>query len=281
MDRKIYIFLLLAATIISGCGKTVPKDNPEQKIVITSPEVAEIIYHLQGSKNIAGVTVECNYPKAMQAIPRVGTFGRIDIEKVVAIQPDIIFVSGLEQNFMASELQKLSMRVEKIYPSTLDEMVLAVRNIAGIINEDQAGKLLADSLNARIAEYRNSMPIKKPRLYVEIYGNPIMSVADRSFVGELVELAGFDNIFAELPRDYSRVPAEDVLNADPEYILLLYPGITKEQLQSRKGWGNITAIQKNHIITADDINPDLLLRASPRCLEGVKLLRNWLEQNDG
>ena len=181
---------------------------------------------------------------------------------------------------MAAELQKLSMKVEKIYPSTLDEMVLAVRNIAGIINEDQAGKLLADSLNAKIAEYRNSMPDMKPRLYVEIYGNPIMSVADSSFVGELVELAGFDNIFAELPRDYSRVPAEDVLAADPEYILLLYPGITEGQLQSRKGWGNITAMQKNHIITAEDINPDLLLRASPRCLEGVKLLRNWLEENN-
>ena len=281
MDRKIYIFLLLAATIISGCGKTVHKNNSEQKIVITSPEVAEIIYHLQGITNIAGVTVECDYPAAMQTIPRVGTFGRIDIEKVVAIQPDIVFVSGLEQNFMASELQKLSMRVEKIYPSTLDEMVLAVRNIAGIINEDQAGKLLADSLNAKIADYRNSMPIKNPRLYVEIYGDPIMSVADNSFVGELVELAGFDNIFAELPRDYSRVPAEDVLAADPEYILLLYPGITIEQVQSRKGWGNISAIKKNQIITAEDINPDLLLRASPRCLKGVKLLRNWFEENDG
>ena len=280
MDRKIFVLLLLAALIISSCGKTVQKDNSDQKIVITSPEVAEIIYHLQGSKNIAGVTVECNYPKAMQSIPRVGTFGRIDIEKVAAIQPDIVFVSGLEQNFMAAELQKLSMRVEKIYPSTLDEMVLAVRNIAQIINEDQAGKLLADSLNAKIAEYRNSMPDMRPRLYVEIYGDPIMSVADSSFVGELVELAGFDNIFAELPRDYSRVPAEDVLAADPEYILLLYPGITVGQMQSRKGWGNIPAIQNNNIITADDINPDLLLRASPRCLEGVKLLRNWLEDND-
>jgi len=279
LDRKIFV-LLLATLILSNCGKTVQKENSNQKLVITSPEVAEIIYHLQGSKNIAGVTVECNYPEAMQAIPRVGTFGRIDIEKVVAMQPDIVFVSGLEQNFMAAELQKLSMKVEKIYPSTLDEMVLAVRNIAGIINEEQAGKLLADSLNTRIAEYRNSMPDMKPRLYVEIYGNPIMSVADSSFVGELVELAGFDNIFAELPRDYSRVPAEDVLAADPEYILLLYPGITEGQLQSRKGWGNITAMQKNHIITAEDINPDLLLRASPRCLEGVKLLRNWLEENN-
>ncbi|MDP8220861.1 MAG: helical backbone metal receptor [Candidatus Stygibacter frigidus] len=279
MDRKILV-LLLAATIILSCGKTVHKDNSDQKIVVTSPEVAEIIYNLQGSENIAGVTVECNYPAAMQSIPRVGTFGRIDIEKVVAMQPDIVFVSGLEQNFMAAELQKLSIRVEKIYPASLDEMVLTVRHIAGIINEEQAGKELADSLNAQIAEYRNSIPEVRPRLYVEIYGDPIMSVADSSFVGELVALAGFDNIFAELPRDYSRVPAEDVLAKDPEYILLLYPGITIDQVQARKGWGNISAIQRNQIITAEDINPDLLLRASPRCLEGVKLLRNWLEGHD-
>jgi len=170
--------------------------------------------------------------------------------------------------------------VQKVYPASLSEMLGAISEIAEVIDEEQAGRELADSLSAIINLLNITKPQRSPRLYVEIYGDPIMSVADLSYVGELVELAGFDNIFAELPREYSRVSPEAVLAADPEYILLLYPGMTSAQVSRRKGWGEVSAVRNQHIYNSEDINPDLLLRATPRSLEGVKLLRGLIEESD-
>ncbi len=282
MKKRILNIILLTAAIfvLFNCTKAEKSAVSSHKIVITSPEVAEIVYQLQGAENIIGVTMECNFPAALQEIPRIGTFGRIDLEKVVSLQPDIVFVSGLEQNYLAAELLKLDIHVEKIYPSSLTEMLQSINRIAEILNIPARGKHLADSLSAEINNFRKTLPAVRPRIYVEIYGDPIMSVADSSFIGELVELAGFDNIFASLPRDYCRISPEAVLAADPEYILLLYPGITREQVQARKGWSRVTALRNNKIYSSEDIDPDLLLRATPRSLEGVRLLRKLIEEKD-
>jgi ABC-type Fe3+-hydroxamate transport system substrate-binding protein len=274
------LYLLMAVLLLSNCTKLPEKDSSNLKLVITSPEVAEIVYQLQGAENIAGVTMECNYPVELMTIPRVGTFGGIDVEKVIGLQPDMVFVSGLEQNFLAAELQKLAVRVEKVYPASLSEMLGTISQIAELIDEKQAGKELVDSLSSIINHLNNTKPQRCPRIYVEIYGDPIMSVSDSSYVGELVELAGFDNIFTELPREYSRVSPEAVLAADPEYILLMYPGITSAQVSRRKGWGEVSAIRNQRIYNSEYINPDLLLRATPRSLEGVTLLRQLLEESD-
>ena len=100
-----------------------------------------------------------------------------------------------------------------------------------------------------------------------------MSVSDNSFIGEVIQIAGGNNIFAQLPRDYSRIKPEDVIQADPEIILLTYPGISAAQIKERKGWNVISACKNNRIYTVKDINPDLILRASPRIIEGIKLLK--------
>ena len=113
-----------------------------------------------------------------------------------------------------------------------------------------------------------------PQVYVEIYNDPIMSVSDKSFVGEVIQISGGDNVFAELPRDYSRVKAEDVINADPEIIILTCPPeFTAESIKIRKGWEVISAVKNDRIYTALDIDPDLIIRATPRIVEGMKQLQ--------
>jgi iron complex transport system substrate-binding protein len=282
VKNKIILLLLLIIQILllSGCVKPERPQDSRMRIVIASPEVAEIVTHLGAGDLIVGVTRECDYPADLRHKNQIGTFGKIDMEKVVSLEPDIVFVSGLEQEFMAQELAKLSIRVEKIYPSSLDEMLQSITGIGEILGKQEAAKVLTDSLKLMIRDYKKSLPGNKPRLYVEIYGNPVMSISDGSYIGELVELAGFDNVFGELPRDYSRISPEAVLAADPEYILLLYPGISAEQVSSRKGWSQVSAVRNNRVFAAAEIDADLFVRATPRSLKGVRKLRALLEAED-
>jgi iron complex transport system substrate-binding protein len=99
-----------------------------------------------------------------------------------------------------------------------------------------------------------------------------MSVSDKSFVGELIELAGGDNIFNKLERDYCRISPEKVIRGNPD-IMICFSQDSRENIVKRMGWKDISAIKNNRIYFEDDINPDWLLRAGPRCISGAKRLQ--------
>ena len=275
---KALLFSFLVLIIISCNAPQKKSESP--RYIITSPEVAEIVALIAGTENIVGVTTECNFPTELKKIPKVGTFGKVDFEKIIELKPTIVFISGLEQKHLAAELNKLNIKTELIYPKSIAEMISSIRKIGTLLDKEKRANFIADSLQTQINQFTSSTNSTNstnltnlPKVYIEIYGNPIMSVSDNSFIGEVIQLAGGNNIFAHLPRDYSRIKPEDVILADPEIILLTYPGISAEQIKERKGWYIISACKNNRIYTVEDINPDLILRASPRIIEGMKLLQ--------
>lgn len=280
MFRKIYFMVLITFLLIFSCHKA-EKPNTSKRYIITSPEVAEIVCMLDGSKNIVGITSECNYPVELKNIEKIGNFGKVNFERIIELEPTIVFTSGLEQDALASELGKLDITVEKVYPHSVQEMIESIRTIGEKINQKKRAEFIADSLQTSIRQLTDSIDSTiSPKVYIEIYGDPVMSVSDRSFVGEVVEIAGGDNIFSQLPRDYSRVDPEKIIEADPDFIILTYPGVTSEQIKNRKGWEVISACRNNRIYTSKDINPDLILRASPRVVKGLKILQKVFNETD-
>jgi len=270
--KKIVIFIFFALIFLAGCSKT--EQQTGDRYIITSPEIAEIIYLLEGVDNIVGVTIECDYPVKLQEIEKVGNFGKVDFEKIISLAPTIVFTSGLEQELLTTELEKLQIPTAQFYPKSIDDMISSIREIGKLIGAEKRAGFVADSLQTEIEKISQNCGVDPPTVYVEIYNTPIMSVSDRSFVGEVVQKAGGNNIFAELPRDYSRVKVEDVINADPEIIILTCPPeVTAESIKIRKGWEVISAVKNDRIYTALDINPDLIIRATPRAIEGMKILQ--------
>ena len=270
--KKIELFLVFALMLFIGCSKS--EKQVGERYIITSPEIAEIVYLLQGADNIVGITIECDYPAKMQEIEKVGNFGKVDFEKIISLDPTIVFTSSLEQELLTTELEKLQIPTAQFYPKSIDDMISSIREIGKLIGVEKRANFVADSLSTEIEKFSQNNGADSPTVYVEIYNNPIMSVSDRSFVGEVIQKAGGNNIFAELPRDYSRVKAEDVINADPEIIILTCPPeVTAESIKIRKGWEVISAVKNDRIYTALDINPDLIIRATPRVIEGMKILQ--------
>lgn len=276
MIRNIILSLILV-TVLVACSQPQPQTDTERYIV-TSPELAEIITALQGDSNIVGVTTECDYPASLKDKEKVGTFGSVSYEKILELNPTIVFTTGLEQAKLTSDLKKAGIKTSSYYPKTLQGMLDLISSLGKEIGEEQAASKLLDSLQTELTLLRKTQPKIKPSIYVEIYDNPIMSVSDSSFVGELIEIAGLKNIFPVLPRDYSRVNQEEVIKANPDIILLTYPGKEAKHIIDRKGWGNIPACKNSEIYNIKDVNPDLILRATPRIIEGIKQLRGLVNE---
>ncbi len=270
MSEKVVVLFFILLLLI-GCQQQ-DRSFDQDRYIVTSPEVAEILAALGAIENIVGITQECNYPIELNNIEKVGNFGKVDFEKIIDLKPNIVFTSGLEQDALSSELAKLNIRVEKIYPNSIAELLNSILRIGVLVDRKEQAETLADSLRNELAKMEEYKFSQIPRIYIEIYGDPLMSVNKISFVGELITLAGGDNIFSSLPREYSRIDAEKVIEADPEVIILTYPGVSAEDVQLRKGWEVISALKNNKIFSASEIDPDLILRASPRCLEGIKQL---------
>ena len=273
------LVICLSLNACSKCSHSIAQEK--DSIVVLSPEVAEILVAMGAEDRIVGVTEECTNPEILGQKPLVGKFGLLVRERIIALKPSLIFASALEQDAIAEELSSLGYRVEKVYPRNLAEMLSEIRRIGEILQLTEDANALAESLSTEIAKIRKSAEAlsSKPKVYVEIYRDPLMSVSDQSLVGELIETAGGDNIFSTLERDYARVRAEDVVMAKPD-IIICYSQDTLDSILSRKGWGNIPAIKTQSIYFEEDINPDWIMRAGPRAILGMQKLAEIFSRYD-
>ncbi len=254
------------------------KKESSKGFVIISPEIAELFVLVAGADNIVGVAKECDYPSILQEKTQVGNFGAVSLEKIATLNPEYVLTSSLEQQSIADELKKLNIKVISIYPKSIQDMIESVKQIGEITGKKERAMFVQDSLEKEWGELKQTINPVKKRVFIEIYHDPLMTVDNSSFVGELLFLAGGDNIFPKLIRDYCRVKSEDVIVNNPEIIFITYPEMSISQVRTRKGWEKISAIKNNKIYTTEDLNPDYILRAGPRCFDGVKKMRAFINE---
>lgn len=265
------IFLIFLLVIVFNCSKR-EFENAAQKpnLIILSPEIAEIVCAIGGEKNIIAVTNECDYPEILKSKEKVGSFSSQNIEKIVSLQPNMVFASGLEQQIIKKRLIKLGINVYQFYPENIDDLLKTILKIGNLIEKEKnASEIIKNFLNNLPSIQENR---KKPKMYVEIYNKPIMTASAESFVGDIIEKSGGTNLFQNLPRDYCRVSAESVVEKNPDIILITCPKISKSEIKNRLGWQNISAIKSGQIYTSKDIDMDLIVRAGPRSINGIKIL---------
>jgi iron complex transport system substrate-binding protein len=271
--RKILIILCLVGCLFACRNSASNSDTP--RYVILSPEVAEWVSALDGTSHIVGITAECDTPPSLRSLPQVGNFGAVSLEKVTALKPTLVLTSSLEQQALADKLNKLGIRTEVFYPHSLNELYISVSKLGTVLHQEARTRALLDSVQADIAGIGIT---KHPRVYVEIYNDPLMSADSTSFIGDLIEHAGGVNVFPKLARDYCQVKAEAVVAANPEIIVITSPGIHKRDVLNRKGWERISACTSGRIYTLDDVDPNLLLRAGPRVGTGVQTLHRLFNE---
>ncbi len=264
--------LLLVILIISGCSSHIADDPDELRIVILSPELAEIVCALDAEHEIVGITRECDYPKSLSQKTIVGSFSAPNLERIAECDPNLILLSGMEQDMIKHSLEKFSYRVYQYFPNSIDSLYRGILSIGKLLNVPEK----ADSLVRLMHEQIDSIPhtTYKPTVFVEIYQSPLMTVSNNSLIGDVLQKAGMQNIFPVLPREYCAISSEKIVEKNPEIILITYPGVTSQEVRDRLGWQSIQAVQQHHVYTVQDINPDLILRAGPRIVNGIRQLSN-------
>ena len=274
---------LAAGVALLGGRRTIRPGGPAAgtRIVSLAPSTTEILFRLGLEDLLVGVTDKCDYPPRARDIPRVGGFGSPNIETLLALRVDLVVASGLDKRGAAGSLDKAGMRVLDVQPRNFRELFEAINAIAqAVARPERAGPVVAAmraELDRTAGLYRTVPPERRPRVYVEIWNDPITTVGGGSFIDEVIDRAGGVNVAHNLPQPFPRVSPEQIIQWNPDVIVLTYmsrSSASTEELAGRIGWDDISAVKTGRIVR--DIPNDLLLRPGPRLVDGVRVLAKRL-----
>src|SRR5262245_26838066 len=262
----------LTLTDDEGTEVTIPAEP--QKIVSLTPATTETLFALGVGDRVVGKSEDtASYPPESVDIPDLVTFSGVDVEKIVAAEPDLVIAAGkgLSQGDAVEQLRRADIPVVVSYPTSVDEGLDSMLLIANAVGQPEAGKELVQSIEDRMDQLAAlaAGADTKPRTFYEIdvTGGIFTPPAD-SIYGEMLRLAGSEPIAGDA--NYS-ISLEELVAADPELILLgdAAYGQSAETVKARSGWAGMTAVKEGAIFPIDDI---VVTRPGPRIADGLEAL---------
>ena len=274
MKKTFFLIIIVLFVFFETSRDSYSYEGKKLRIISLAPATTEILFALGLDDEIVGVSSFCDYPKKAQTKEKVGSFSQVNIEKVLFLKPDIIFCTGLEQAPVVKKLRKLNLKVYVSDPADITGLFESIRDIGKLTRKEKEAYALIGKMKTVLEEINTKVkriPSKdRPKVFVEIWHDPLMTAAKGSFIDELITLAGGINIAQDIMRAYSYFSPEQVIKRNPDVIIFTY--MSQEQplkiLKARLGWKEISAVKKNRVF--GDIEPDILLRPGPRLIEGLK-----------
>jgi iron complex transport system substrate-binding protein len=243
-------------TVTDDSGTSTTFAAPPRRVVSLNPGLTEITFALGHGDALVGVDTYSDYPPEAKNIqPRLTAFPNPSVEAIVALQPDLVLTLA-ESDDVITQLRAQGIPVVKSFPKDYDATVEAVRTLGRLYGSPDAGEALATDMTSRrdavVAAVADS---PRPRVYEELDAsqpNMPFAAGPNGFYGQLIELAGGTNIFADLPGDVGRVDAESIVQRDPEVIILTDSDLpfnpqSPDMVRARPGWSVITAVQNGSI----------------------------------
>ncbi len=252
-------------------GRAVTVPRPPQRIVSTAPSVTEILFALGLGRRVVGIGDADNYPpEGVRGKARVGGV-ILNAERILALRPDLVVgVASLQQGQL-ERLIRLSLPVLAVEARSLEETFAQILLLGRVTGRAPAAERLVTGLQARVAEVQRRVRGRsRPRVYVEIWDQPLQTAAAGTFIDDLVRRGGGRNLFADLG-GWPQVAPEAVIRRDPEIILLTYPG--RRRLVTRPGWAQVTAVRRGRV---HELDADLVSRPGPRLVDGLERIAHIL-----
>jgi iron complex transport system substrate-binding protein len=270
-------------TLVDAVGNVVTFNEPPERIVSLAPSNTEILFLLGAGDSVVGVTDYCDYPYNFTAWIEAGNMSSIgnyygpSIEPIVALEPDLILASTGSLD-AATSLTKLGYNVLVTEGQYLDEILSDIIMVGRATYKNNEASNVVSEMRARIDAVVNQVAtgITTPKVYHEVWYDPIMSIGPTTFIDELIGLAGGENIFHDATTSWPTVSLEAIVERNPD--VMFFPDMymstvnfyeTIEAVKERPGWTSITAVKNDAIY---EINADIISRTGPRLVDALEAI---------
>ncbi|TET49156.1 MAG: cobalamin-binding protein [Dehalococcoidia bacterium] len=267
--------------IIDQAGRTVRVDKLPEKIISLAPSNTEILYALGLEDRVVGVTEYCDYPEAARQKPQIGGYSTVDVEKVVAIQPDLILAASLHQDEVVPRLEGLNLTVLVLAPRTIGEVLDAISLVGAVAGKAEEATNLTAEMEGRIKAVTDKTALpeeQRPRVLYVLWHNPLMTVGSETRIHELIERAGGINIAQDLTEEYPKISLEAVIMANPQVIIAgsghgSGQDIPVQFALAEPRLAGVEARLNNRVY---EIDSNLTSRPGPRIVDGLEKLAEFI-----
>ncbi len=267
-----------AVSVVDDAGQRVTLARPAQRVISMAPHVTELLFAAGGGARIVGAMNYSDYPAAARSIPLIGSNSQIDIERVIAMKPDLLIVwqSGNTARQIA-QLQGLGIPVFHSEPRKLDEVATSLLRLGQLLGTEPVARAAANAYTAKLAALRARYAQRPPvTVFYQAWDSPLYTLNGEQIASDAIHACGGRNIFAELKTVAPQVGVEAVVQKDPEAIVggKLYTPQDRG-LSIWQPYKGMTAVRRNNLFT---LYEELLTRPGPRVVDGAAALCQRLEE---
>jgi iron complex transport system substrate-binding protein len=255
--------------LIDDSGTPVRLPNPAQRIVSLAPHITELLFAAGAGSRIIATVEFSDYPDAAKTLARVGSYARLDLERIVALRPDLVI--GWQSGNPAADLEHLRALGLPLFlsePGHIEDVARTLEQLGVLAGTQTAARLAVAEFRARQQGLASRYSAQPPvRVFYEIWDQPMMTINRKQIISDVLRLCGGRNIFSDLQTLAPVVDVEEVLAADPEVIIASGADSKRPAwLDVWKRWPRLTAAMRDNLYFVD---PDLVQRQTPRLLEGA------------
>ncbi len=261
--------------VTDDLGREVRFSSHPRRIVSLVPSSTEIVFALGAGDRLVGVTEYCDFPAQAQDVAKVGGFTAqsVSLESILHLRPDAVLATGKLHQLLIAELERWKIPVVALEPELFADVYNNIRLLGQVTGTEEAAQNLVEQMQSRVREVRviaEQIPTSdRLRVFYQVWDEPLMAATNHSFIGEMISMAGAENVFADLQQRSPQVSEEAVLDRDPQVIIAPSgPQLddVKLRLRNRSGWANIAALRNDriHLVPADPVS-----RPGPRLVEGL------------
>jgi iron complex transport system substrate-binding protein len=281
--NKLLLALLMAAALPASAAITVRDDDgnavtlqkPALRVVSLAPHVTELLFAAGGGSRIVGAVTYSDYPEEARKVPRVGDNRLVDLERLIAMKPDLVVVwmhGSSERQIEA--IRQLGIPMFHSEPKNLDSIADNLVRLGQLMGTESVAQPAAAEVRRQLADLAQKYAHRPPvRMFYQVWDKPLYTLSGMHIVSDAIRLCGGVNIFADLKTTAPVVSIEAVLQADPEAIF----GTAEKNYGGVNLWrsySGMTAVRNDNLFT---LNGELLNRSGPRMVAGTAALCEKLD----
>ena len=265
-------FAQAGVSVRDDYGNPVTLARPAARIVSLAPHLTELLYAAGAGDRLVGAVEHSDYPPQARALPRVGSDAGIDLEAVMALQPDLVVAwpnAGSARQI--DRIAALGIPVYRSEPRELDDVARTLEALGELAGSGARARSAARAFRARVAGLESAHS-RRPavRVFYQVWDRPLVTVNGAHLISKVIRLCGGLNVFDGLPTLAPAIAREAVLRADPEAIVASGADARRpEWLDEWRRFPQLAAAARGNLYA---IAPDLLQRHTPRILDGAERL---------
>ena len=278
----IIIFLVPALAcadikVVDDAGRTVVLHQPAKRVISLSPHITELLYAAGAGERVVGVVSFSDYPPQAKKLPLIGSNDKFDLEAIVSLKPDLIVAwQNGNPKSQVEQLIKLGFKVYITEPREFEDIAKDIKQIGQLLGTQRIADQAAANFSRELQDIRRQYAGRAPvRVFYQVWNNPLFTVNGEHLISKVINLCGGVNVFSDLRVLSPQVSIESVIAKNPDVIFYGSHETREDWALGWRQWKNIKAVANQHLF---GIHADLIVRHTPRILQGAKQMCEALDQ---